>query len=390
VKIAYALAGEGRGHTTRAITLASGLMELGHEVRFFTSGDAQGLLEQTFGAGAVEPLDMPRFVIFRKRVSYIGTFLATLGFVFRHPQRKRRTVNALRTWGADALISDFEPTFSGVSKRLRLPLISFNSQRFSLDASLKHVLNRRQRLKLIPIQLMCRVFAPRPDLSLVSKGFHLKANKPSAHLLGPMLRPEFINTTWSPNGTHIIAYLRPSVAHHLPALAHHANAHGLRVKLYGHHPPQVPDNVDCCPISNDAFLNDLFRADWMVQTAGTQLLGEAACLGIPSLCFPEPGQVEQEINGTLAMHAHPNIRVISSSATQPESLDAVLFELRQAGPPPEFENGCEQAVALTQSFLQTRCMGQEESSIKNGEKANTSRDGMFPEGLSTAQHTPGS
>ena len=351
MRIAYALAGEGRGHTTRALTLANGMIALGHEVVFFTCGDALDLLQERFGEEAVHHLETPRFVIVGKRVSYVRTGLKGLGFLYGHRRRRNAAIKQLRDWGPDALITDFEPTFAGVARRLNAPLISFNSQRFSTDAKLNHLLNRRQRLKLLPIKLMCRVFAPRPALSLVSKGFNLEPNKPNAHLLGPMLRPEFTHDAWRPSGTHAIAYLRHSVLHHLPDLAAHAQSHGLTLKLYGHYPEDVPENVEVRPISNDGFIEDLVTADWIVQTAGTQLLGEVGCLGIPSLCFPEPAQVEQEINGVLAEKTFPNVEVVRPQATSIEQLDEVLRRLNTSEPRPTVRNGCEQAVEIIDSFL---------------------------------------
>ena len=71
MRIAYALAGEGRGHTVRALTLANGLIERGHEIAFFTCGDALQLLRDEFGADSVFHLETPRFVIRRNRVAYI-------------------------------------------------------------------------------------------------------------------------------------------------------------------------------------------------------------------------------------------------------------------------------------------------------------------------------
>jgi hypothetical protein len=166
-----------------------------------------------------------------------------------------------------------------------------------------------------------------------------------------MLRPEFTHDAWRPSGTHVIAYLRQSVLHHLPDLAAHAQSHGLTLKLYGHYPEDVPENVEVRPISNDGFIEDLVTADWIVQTAGTQLLGEVGCLGIPSLCFPEPAQVEQEINGVLAQKTFLNVEVVRPKATSIEQLDEVLRGLNTSEPRPIIRNGCEQAVEIIDSFL---------------------------------------
>ena len=351
MRIAYALAGEGRGHTVRALTLANGLIERGHEIAFFTCGDALQLLRDEFGADSVFHLETPRFVIRRNRVAYIRTGFATISFFWKQRRRRKRVIEQLRDWKPDALITDFEPTFSGVAKRLDLPLISFNSQRFSLDAQLDHILNRRQRVKLIPIKVMCRFFAPKPDLSLISKGFNLQPNKPNVRILGPMLRPQFHPDAWTPKGTHVIAYMRASVLHHLPAISQHADAHGLKLKLYGHYPETVPDNVECCPISNEGFIQDMLTADWMIQTAGTQLLGEVGCIGIPSICIPEPGQVEQEINAALAKKTFPHVELLHPKRTSVEDLDAVLSRISTNSDRPIIRDGSEEALLMIDNFL---------------------------------------
>ena len=99
MKIAYALAGEGRGHTTRALTLANGLLARGHEVAFFTCGDALELLRESFGHDAVYHLETPRFVIVRKRVSYVRTGLKGLGYLYGHRRRRNAAIKQLRDWG---------------------------------------------------------------------------------------------------------------------------------------------------------------------------------------------------------------------------------------------------------------------------------------------------
>ena len=381
MRIAYALAGEGRGHTTRALTLAKGLVEHGHEIAFFTCGDALELLQQEFGMEHVHQLETPRFVVVRKRISYVRTGFATLRFILAYPRQQKRVIRHLKSWKPDILITDFEPTFARVARRLNVPLISFNSQRFSVDAKLNHLLNRRQRLKLVPIRVLSRIFAPRPDLSLVSKGFNLEANKATAHLLGPMLRPAFTPDAWIPAGSHAIAYLRTSVLHHLPTLAAHAKRHGLVLKLYGHYPKQIPDNVEPQPISNDGFIRDLLTANWVVQTAGTQLLGEVGCIGIPSLCFPEPGQVEQEINGVLAMKTFSNIKVIHSRRVGVDDLDDALQRARSTQRGPEIANGTSQAVQLVHEFLNNL----ESIHQSNVSQANAKNNPPMGEQLSTTQ-----
>ena len=351
MRIAYALAGEGRGHAVRAILLGKGLIERGHEIEFFTCGDALELLREAFGHDSVHDLETPRFVIVNNRVSILRTGLGSIRFFTKQRRRKKKFAKTLRILNIQAIISDFEPTFPRVARWLRIPFISFNSQRFSLDAELDNLLTFRQRLKLLPIKILCRIFAPSPQLSLVSKGFNLRPNKPTAHILGPMLRPEIVPGAWKPTDTHVIAYLRTSVLQHLPAIAEHAKSHGFSLKLYGHYPQNVPDNVEIRPISNDGFIQDLLTANWIVQTAGTQLLGEVGTISIPSMCIPEPGQVEQEINAILAEKTLPNVNVLHPKSTSIQDLNSVLEKCRKGAVIPTIKNGQTQAVAIVDDFL---------------------------------------
>ena len=351
MKIAYALAGEGRGHTTRAISLAKKLIEAGHEIQFFTCGDAIELLHQKFGEKSVSSLETPRFVIGNNGVAYSRTTIASIKFLFGHKSRLENCIRQLNEFGAEVLISDFEPTFARAAKKLKLPLISFNSQRFTIDTKLKKKLSRVQRLKLLPVKILCRYMAPKPNLSVISKGFNLEAKRPDIHLVGPMLRPAFHPDAWMPEGTHVVAYMRKSVLCHLDAIASHADKYDLKVKLYGHYPETLPPNVELCPISDSGFTNDLLTCDWICQTAGSQLLGEVGTLRVPTICFPDPNQVEQEINAVLAEKAYSNVSVIRTKKLSDSDLDLALAKCSTEEAPPTFENGTTGAFEIIQKFL---------------------------------------
>ena len=60
------------------------------------------------------------------------------------------------------------------------------------------------------------------------------------------------------------------------------------------------------PISDQGFVDDLLSCNLIISTAGSQLIGEVATLGIPSILIPEPGQVEQDINARLAEFCYKN------------------------------------------------------------------------------------
>ena len=169
-----------------------------------------------------------------------------------------------------------------------------------------------------------------------------------------MLRPKFFPGAWQPQGTHAVAYLRKSVLCHFEAITDHARKHGLKVKLYGHKPKEIPEDVISCPISNQGVIDDLLSCDLIYQTAGSQLLGEVGVLGLPSLCIPEPGQVEQEINAVLASKAYPNVAMLKKRKITADDLDAALLSTNNDSSSITFDNGVEGAYNVIQDFLDSR------------------------------------
>ena len=103
MRIAYALAGEGRGHAVRAISLGKGLIARGHEIEFFTCGDALELLRETFGHDSVHDLETPRFVIVNNRVSILRTGLGSIRFFSKQRRRKKKFANNLRALNVQAI-----------------------------------------------------------------------------------------------------------------------------------------------------------------------------------------------------------------------------------------------------------------------------------------------
>ena len=117
---------------------------------------------------------------------------------------------------------------------------------------------------------------------------------------------------------------------------------------------KIPEDVISCPISNQGFIDDLLSCDLIYQTAGSQLLGEVGVLGLPSLCIPEPGQVEQEINAVLASKAYPNVAMLKKRKITADDLDAALLSTNNDSSSITFDNGVEGAYNVIQDFLDSR------------------------------------
>jgi len=75
------------------------------------------------------------------------------------------------------------------------------------------------------------------------------------------------------------------------------------------------------------------------------------CIGIPSICIPEPGQVEQEINAALANKTFPHVEVLHPKRTSIEELDAVLSRISTHSDRPMIKDGSEEALLMIDDFL---------------------------------------
>ena len=302
MKIAYSLAGEGRGHTTRAIGLGASLIDAGHDVRFFTDGEALQLITEKFGEKKVSPMKVPRFNYGPKGVRLIRSAIDNIGLVFNRKPNVNSVIKEFGEWMPDAVICDFEPTMYSVAKKLNIPFICFDSQRFANACKVRGLLPFFQRLKLIPISFVVRLYAPKTELCIISKPFDLKIKRrfKNVHLIGGVMRPEILNSTWRPKGTHILCYLRGRTENVLPILTTFSELSGLEVRLYGKTTPKNNTKIISKPISEKSFVSDMVSSDLVISTAGTQVISETHHLGVPTILLPEPGQIEQKLNSILA------------------------------------------------------------------------------------------
>jgi len=354
-RIAYGLAGEGRGHCIRAIGLGLQLIQQGHEVRFFTSGDAVPLLVERFGEEAVHPLPVPRFVYGRRGVAIGRTLAKNARFILLRRRVARPVIEALDTWAPDMVISDFEPIMPTAARTLGRPLVCFNSQHFASVCTMKKHLSLVHRVRTVPIALLARLFLGRADLTIVSKPFALPLRDKEAHLVGPVLRNGIKEAVWEPQGTHVLAYLRGATDKILDELFEGAKKADLNVRLYGVHPSGAPSHVEARGFSERGFMDDLRTADVVVSTAGSQLIGEVAHLGCTTVLVPEPGQIEQDINARLAATLHGNILSVRVGEFRADLIQrANLGDMPHEAP---FDDGAKEAAKLVARWWSERVQG---------------------------------
>ena len=351
MKIAYGLSGEGRGHSMRASALGTQLVAAGHEITFFTSGDAELPLTEKFGAQRIKFLPTPKFHLVDGKLNVFKTSVDFVKFMSSERRRILALSKMLKDENFDLVISDFEPLLSRAALNANIPIIAFNSQNF---VNLCKIPLKYRHLSL-PIHFVNSFIVPNCDYTVVSKPIRIQDKKhKNATLVGPMIRQHIIGEKWYGDKNHILMYRSHALDWPTEDIVEWANSKGLKVYFYGNLTPEeeklVSEDFVHRPISETQFVKDMVDSKLVIGTSGTQLIGELAYLGIPAILIPEKGQTEQELNAYLANDSYSNMATISSQEATPEKLDELVATLDGLGIQ-HTEDGTKDAYAAIENWI---------------------------------------
>jgi len=138
------------------------------------------------------------------------------------------------------------------------------------------------------------IYRHRPRSVVVSSFYSPPLEDGMTHVkqVGVFLRPQVLARSPEP-GEHLLVYLRKFGP---PDLMRGLRRVPRPVVVYGLGPRPAEGNLSFRAIDEDAFVDDLARADALVSTAGNQIVGEALYLQKPVLAMPEANNFEQAIN----------------------------------------------------------------------------------------------
>ena len=343
MKIAYALSGVGRGHTMRASALGTLLLKNGYDVHFFSCCDAIIPLQEKFGKSRVNYIPTPQFSYKKGQLDVIGTGYNFVKFMFKERKTVIHMADMLIANNFDVVISDYEPLMARASNRAMIPLVSFNSQNFV------NICKMPAKYKSLAFQvaLVNAFVSAENDYSIVSKPVNLPTKSQVGCLVGPTLRPIIDGKSWKGGGGHVLVYARDSIGKTLPVISEWAKSNGYKVFVYGELSDELSESLDRTsmiqkPISEHQFVKDMITSELVVSTAGTQVIGEVAYLGVPTILIPEPKQREQELNAYLADDAYPNIATIMLPRFNRDTFQEAIVGLSGVGEK-HTENGSTEA-----------------------------------------------
>lgn len=292
-RIVYALSGQGRGHTSRGMAIATELRQRGHEILFCGGGTAHDIL----AAKGERVVSVPalRQIMEANRVKYGRTLCYNGKIVLNMPSIVARLEERLIEFQPDLVITDFEAFSARAARRLNIPVVSFNHQQVVTE------LDYNLPLRYWPAALLTsaaiRLIAPRnPEHVLLTSFFFASLKHPErTTLVPPIIRPAVQTLTPSHEEHVLVYYNHPDGARHVLDALRQVDASFI---VYCEAPPEnaaVP-NVQFKQPCLDGFLNDLATSRAVICTAGFTLISEALFLGKPLLVTPNQGIFEQTLN----------------------------------------------------------------------------------------------
>lgn len=296
--IAYGIAGEGFGHSMRALGIVPELLKK-NKIIFLVGGKSKEIIySEYFGHPNVEIIDIPVPLFYYNKKGKLKLIRTIFDFLYNWKKRKRTSESLLeKLSNVDIFISDYEPITSWIAKKLKKPLMVLNSQ---------NLFNHVKPVGFIPLIYILRFWAIRATV-LYFGAYHKKAivshyedncfnkNLDKLKVVGPILRKEIKERKRFPEN-FVLVYIYPSVEHIvLPALERTKK----RFVIYGLGERKAYNNLIFKKLDKEEFLDNLFKCSKVICTAGTTLTSECLYLGIPFLVVPMPNQFEQKINSIL-------------------------------------------------------------------------------------------
>ena len=330
MNIAYGLAGEGRGHSTRAITLAPHLLMAGHKLTFFTCCQA---VEPLVDEGhIVNQLPTPRIQYDKKNnPSAFRTMLYYPAWFFRNRGKVIDLAKYLQDHNYDLIISDYEPLLSRAAKLANIPLILYNNQSFATHCRLPECCSNGDTLAKMKLSKINQMICPEADITIIAKALpdNSLVKRRNTHMVGPPIKKEFLNGVWDGSDSkYIMVYHRGGLLNKLDEIVEFAKQEGCRIKwYYGGEPLEIDnDLVDVCP-PGVQFVSDMKNCRYLITAAGASTIGEACHIGAPIILIPEKGQIEGELNSKLTSFYYPNACTIPMSEVTADKLTKLTTEL---------------------------------------------------------------
>jgi len=288
-RIVYSCCGEGRGHSSRTLTMVRLLRERGHEVRVLASHAAFHALQPQLP----EVSEIPGLILVyeRNRVRIGPTLRRNLATWRGKGVVVRRLKTMLEEFRPQLAITDFEPFLPLAARQLGIPFIAIDHQHVIPGLPIEKPLRYWPHFAATLAVVLLTHRGERANL--VTSYFHPdRPYRPHYHYFGPILRPEVSCLRPAP-GDHVLVYQTSGSFSRLPEIL---QAMPFQFRVYAFNRDGREGNCLFKPRNHPDFLADLAGCSWVLTNGGYTLISESLHLGKPILSIPVEGQFEQWIN----------------------------------------------------------------------------------------------
>jgi len=266
MKIVYGVAGEGRGHASRAAALWPFLSDV-MDLSLWCPESISSFIKEKCSQVSIDLIPGIHFSLLGHNVDYLGSIKKNIPLIFKFNELIDQMAGEMKDQGIQGVISDFEPFTAAAARKVGLPLLNLN-----------HPAVVRRYFSLLPDALSAKMVAsfmtPPAQKNLICSFYDGD--------VGPILRDEIRNAQ-PIRGDYILVYVKDSSREEvLKKLSVHRN-----------------QDFRFFPDKNSDFITALAGCSGVIAPAGHQLLSESLFLRKPVLAIPQKGQYEQRLNARM-------------------------------------------------------------------------------------------
>ncbi|MBI2632586.1 hypothetical protein HYW75_06275 [Candidatus Pacearchaeota archaeon] len=308
MRILYGVAGEGRGHSSRARAIIEHLEKDGHYVLVLAYGLAYKALREKFKVIKIEGI---RFKFNREELSVYGTIRKSLPNIMKNIRTGNARDKEILKFRPEIAITDFEPVTAIFSYKHKIPLISIDNQHRLTFSKLKVPQNHRREYLLA--KLAVRVYIPKAEYFIVLSFLPENQKRRNVFFVSPILRKEVLGLK-PKKGEKVLVYMNQPYKGIIKILKDIDE----KFIVYGYNINRKEGNIIYKKDPNE-FLKDLASAKAVIASSGFTLMSEALFLKKPLFVIPLRGQFEQTLNALFLKQSgmgnfseNPNLKDIKT------------------------------------------------------------------------------
>ena len=293
MRILYGVAGEGFGHSSRALSIGDYLEKKGHKVVIMTYGQAYKVLKKRFKIFKVKGLHLKykRSILHKRK-----TIAYNLENFPKNLRRWRKFHKLMKEFKPDLCISDMEPIVPILRNWYNLPLICIDNQHRMTNLDIK--VPKKYYRDFVIAREVTDAFVRKADYFIITSFAGAKIKKKNTIVVPPIIRESVKSARKKERyGEKILVYLNKKDRQVLGVL----KKINEKFIVYGYNKKKRKGNIEFR--KRETFLRDLKDCKAIIATAGFTLLSEATYLNKPYLALPLKGQFEQMLNALFLKKA---------------------------------------------------------------------------------------